>query len=478
MATPSNPVPHWVSFPDHWSQFFRDFAHAQSYWYVPKARTLDDGNVEQAAQMLNVLSRYETARWNVETQRRLLSTLRHEGIVNPSVDHQSPQDESALARILKQFLGQLGLLWLDPSQGSIVITEAGSRLRQAYDKGNDLAPIIETQLIKLQYPNPLQDDRNKRGFQGLLPYVFLLQVLERSNWWLSDDEFYLFINLATSHSDLEPIVTYIDLWRQLAPEERDAVKQPLETLAWPDRPNLVRLTTIRNDGPYQKAQFSYPRALEEVNEDSFSGIRCVAPEVIRDVLEQLGDFAIPTFTSPLEWISYYGDPEQQPDWFTVLMLHIQRADTLTEAESVVASARDRVDEEEHRALIRRQREKVIEDWLEQAPDQLEPGLHLEPDGRQYQTATGAIDLLCRDQHGTYVVVEIKVDEAEDSVFGQILRYIGWVHTSVDGGRDNVRGIVVAGSFPTKAKYARLGLMRPDAADFIRFFEHGLAMTEA
>ena len=74
---------------------------------------------------------------------------------------------------------------------------------------------------------------------------------------------------------------------------------------------------------------------------------------------------------------------------------------------------------------------------------------LEYEGRQVETPIGRIDLLCRGIDGKYVVIEIKANEANDAVFGQILRYIGWIHRNFEDGEDNVRGIILAGHFPEK-----------------------------
>ena len=46
----------------------------------------------------------------------------------------------------------------------------------------------------------------------------------------------------------------------------------------------------------------------------------------------------------------------------------------------------------------------------------------------------------------YVVIEIKAEEASDSVFGQILRYMGWIHRNFKDGENNVRGIILAMPF--------------------------------
>ena len=64
------------------------------------------------------------------------------------------------------------------------------------------------------------------------------------------------------------------------------------------------------------------------------------------------------------------------------------------------------------------------------------------------------------------------------MFGQILRYIGWIHGNYGDGRDNVRGIVLASQFPDKARYSRIGLLKDDAERFLRFRRHAFAGEEA
>jgi hypothetical protein len=52
-------------------------------------------------------------------------------------------------------------------------------------------------------------------------------------------------------------------------------------------------------------------------------------------------------------------------------------------------------------------ERLVEDSLEKNPAQLEEGLRVHPQGRQFRAGGGRIDLLCTDKDGRYVVVEIK-----------------------------------------------------------------------
>jgi RecB family endonuclease NucS len=130
-------------------------------------------------------------------------------------------------------------------------------------------------------------------------------------------------------------------------------------------------------------------------------------------------------------------------------------------------------EEEAEEIERRQIEKDIETFYVENLSMLEKGLKLVEAGRHYPTPIGRIDLLCRSPQGQYVVVEVKAEEAKDSVFGQILRYIGWVHRNVPDANNNVRGIIVAATFPERARYSRIGLLKEDYKEFIQFKKHGL-----
>lgn len=102
-------------------------------------------------------------------------------------------------------------------------------------------------------------------------------------------------------------------------------------------------------------------------------------------------------------------------------------------------------------------ERDLEAALMQHLDDLERGLTLYEDGRtlgnQLDTGVvGRLDLLAKDARGRFVVIELKVGQADDRVCGQILRYMGWVKRELANGGD-VRGIVVAKDFHDRAVYA-------------------------
>src|SRR2546425_13024230 len=87
-----------------------------------------------------------------------------------------------------------------------------------------------------------------------------------------------------------------------------------------------------------------------------------------------------------------------------------------------------------------------EDFLVNNIELLGPGLSFED--RQVATDVGVIDILARDR-SSFVIVELKVGEADDSAVGQISRYMGWFSKSKTP-RD-VRGILVASKFSEGAK---------------------------
>jgi hypothetical protein len=89
--------------------------------------------------------------------------------------------------------------------------------------------------------------------------------------------------------------------------------------------------------------------------------------------------------------------------------------------------------------------------------QLQPGLRLYQeggvDGYQYSTnAVGRIDILAIDAQRDYIVIELKAGQADETVCGQILRYMGWVKREIAKER-TVKGVIVAHSFHESVRYA-------------------------
>lgn len=75
---------------------------------------------------------------------------------------------------------------------------------------------------------------------------------------------------------------------------------------------------------------------------------------------------------------------------------------------------------------------------------LEAGLSIVDDGVERSVDSGFIDILCEDEQGSLVVVELKAGKTDARVVGQILGYMG--DLIVEGDAEKVRGIIVAHEF--------------------------------
>lgn len=469
-----------------------EYRRATTYWYVPKARTLNDRNVAAQVAMLEVISEeFPGSPWNQKTQNALLTRLIEEGIHDPQTQGGRLQDSLALVRINKVLLETLGLLWVQQDQ-ELVVTDAGLALLLAKDDGDERRRLIEAQVAKLQYPNPLTRESSAAAFRGVLPHLFLLQTLQRTDYRLTFEEFEVFMNLATEQADADRLTGYVARWRALTDDERDAARASFARVRARRKPDTpvpplarprdaggkgTRGNRIKLSGSYQRAFFGYPSYLAIDNAER--EIRCVSPEAVDALVrEQVDGLKVATFDSPEAWFAYFGDPEQRPSWFTYVALAVETAASEEEARTEAERHVGRLSETEAATVRRLQIEKAIESSYAEHPDllhTLEAGLTCE--GRQVETPIGRMDLLCRGSDGKYVVVEIKAREAEDAVFGQILRYMGWIHRNYADGADNVRGIILASHFPERARYSRIGLMRPDAETHLRFRRHAFAGEE-
>ena len=472
-------------------QALQEYRQATTYWYVPKARALNDANIAACSEFLHIVfEEFLDSPWTVGTQDALLDRLTDVGINRPRVPGGSLRDRTALPRIMKVLLETLGLLWVQDDKLP-VITDAGLDLLLTGDDSAAQRNLIEAQVAKLQYPNPLMNKTQGDGFQGILPYLFTLQVLQRVDYRLTFEEYDLFVNLAKSQDDFERIVDYVTEWRRISADERDAFREAFHRVPF-RKPGqrIPRLNPIRRSGikgtrhkriglnaSYQRAFFGYPSLLQ-IDRASGEFSSSSQDALDRLITDQSGALKIATFESPEAWIAYFGDPQQQPSWFTYVALAVEAATTPEEAEAEFEQSQEKLTEEEAVIVRRLQIEKAIESSYAEHTDLLhllEPGLMYQ--ARQVHTPIGRIDLLCRGLDGKYVVIEIKANGAEDAVFGQILRYMGWIHRNFDDGENNVRGIILASHFPEKARYSRIGLLKTDADQYLKFHRHGFAVEE-
>lgn len=82
--------------------------------------------------------------------------------------------------------------------------------------------------------------------------------------------------------------------------------------------------------------------------------------------------------------------------------------------------------------------------------QLEKGLVIIDNGKEYVTEAGRIDILARDPKDTIVVIELKAGRAVPEAFTQLLAYMGAIS---DREGKKVRGILIASDFHPRVVFA-------------------------
>jgi len=82
--------------------------------------------------------------------------------------------------------------------------------------------------------------------------------------------------------------------------------------------------------------------------------------------------------------------------------------------------------------------------------QLEEGLVIIDNGKEYVTEAGRVDILAKDASDTIVVVELKAGMAAPEALTQLLAYMGATSKRED---KSVRGILVAGDFHPRVVFA-------------------------
>jgi hypothetical protein len=386
-------------FPFHneFRKFLQEYKDCYTYWYIPKARSLKD-----KPQVINDIKRslsvifdcFLEEIWNHDTQDKLLSKMREENILSPYVEGDKV-NRTALTRIHKVLWETLGLVWIEDNK-EIIITDAGLDLLSNSDQ-IELFKIIEGQIAKWQYPNLNLD----KGFSGILPHLFLIQVLQQLDYKISHEEFDLFINLATSQNDLHRITAYIKYWRELNIDEQKELiaiikeipmQNPPEDQGslFDDEPELgndrqTRYKKIHQDSSYQRAFYCFPYYLKDEDQFIFSVSKNEIDTLIKD---KLSDLKISIFRNKADWFAYYGNPEQKPSWFTYLSLAVEHADSKQEAERIIQEAGQKLETQDADEIKQKQLEKGIEDFYVKNLYQIESGLKLvdngQKEGRNFQ----------------------------------------------------------------------------------------------
>lgn len=464
-----------------WEGFLEKYSLCTTYWYVPKAKVINDSSLEDIKKRLYILfNNFLEEVWTRDTQMAYHKRLVEEGLVCPRADKKEATkgDITALERINKIIFELLGFAWIN-KEDRVMLTDAGLNFL-SLDKPRR---VVENQVTKMQWPVPERKDSDEWG--KIIPYLFLLQVLQKSSYYLSEDEYQLFVNLAKDQEDITEVVDHIQRWRRLTENEQKRLLEKVKKIPMPKPTDIplfekVRYDTeysrfrrIKLDLSYQRALWSYPRGINVEQKNGKSILRADVPNRVNETIEKLGyDLYAIKFDTLEDWFEYYGNPDKKPSWFDALNYYIEKSPSTQEAKTILKTGRkEKLTNEQKQELEDKVFEKQVEDFYVKSLNLLEEGLRLhkkhDKDGRQYPTQIGRIDLLCKDRRGDFVVIEIKRGRAEDKTIGQTLRYIGWVYQHLCK-NNTVRGMILAGRFPEKIMYARIGLLKGDYREFLQF----------
>jgi RecB family endonuclease NucS len=97
-------------------------------------------------------------------------------------------------------------------------------------------------------------------------------------------------------------------------------------------------------------------------------------------------------------------------------------------------------------------ERDLQTFLLNDLTQIEPGLKLIDQGKEYQIDVGRIDILAKDKNNKFVVIELKAGKAKDDALGQVLGYMGYISEKLANNKP-VRGYIIANDFEERLKYA-------------------------
>ena len=426
--------------PNRWKRFVSRYANDLAYWYQPKGLAV---TVETVHERLVPLEDLEGSRPWRECQADYVHRLNHLGI--------SAAKGSALARMLKQVMGSLGLAWVDP-EDLVEITPVGRAFLGADD--DERARILALQSRRYQFWNPAIGSNAQRAVR-LHPVPFLVRLLQSLDSGVSNTEYALFVAKAKAIDEVDSVLDQIEAFRDLDDDLRSEIIDKLDAYQIGGAKRGSLLNTIRLNRSYAMRMWELSGLFDQ---DFQQGIRLRSGVFRGEVRTWLEEYAANgtyiDFASEKAFFAWMGTPDAKPDRKTALDIYTERGDVdaaTTAKRGLGASA----------AEIRRFRrmmlsEKVLEDTIEANFDAFAKSLgrSLKFVGRQYDTTVGPIDILAKDRKtGGYVVIELKKGRAADKVFGQLSRYMGWVRKNLAGSAP-VSGMIVGTDMDAKLRAAR------------------------
>lgn len=427
-----------AALPAKWKRFARSYASDHAYWYQPKGLAV---TVDAVHERLEALAHFEGTRPWRECQEGYVKRLNKLGV--------SSAEGSALARMLKQVVGTLGLAWVDPAD-LVEITPVGREFLESSSK----AEILAKQSRRYQFWNPSIKSSAHQSIR-LHPVPFLVRLLQSLDDGISPDEYALFVARAKDINDVDRVLTQIDEYRSLTVTEQEELVRYVNSfqIGGPKRASLYN--TVRLARSYAMRMWSLSELFEFDQEHRL----CLRKSVIRgETRRWIEDYTSSgtyiDFGSEKAFFAWMGDPKAKADPATALEIYTERGDVEAASEMKKRLGSSSSDVRRFRQMLLS--EKMLEDSIEANFGDFSRfiGRRLQLVGRQYETTVGPIDLLARDREsGGYVVIELKKGRAADRVFGQLSRYMGWVRTNLSKG-SSVSGMIVGTTIDDKLRAAR------------------------
>lgn len=424
--------------PSNWKRFVRHYAEDHAYWYQPKGLAV---TVDAVHERLAPLVKFEGTRPWRECQGDYVKRLNKLGI--------SGAEGPALARMLKQVVGTLGLAWVDP--GDLVeITPVGRQFLDADDK----AAILAAQSRRYQFWNPSIGSATHRAIQ-LHPVPFLVRLLQSLDGGLSQMEYSLFVAKAKKIGDVDKILEKIEEFRELDPEQRSEIVRLLDAYQIGGTKRGSLLNTVRLGRSYAMRMWELSE-LFDFDDDHRLLLRkgVIRGEMRKWIEYYASNGTYIAFDSEKAFFAWMGDPDAKADRQTALDIYTERGDVDAAAAVKKSLGASIAEVKKFRKMLLS--ERTLEDSIQDnfAAFAAFVKRPLEFVGRQYETTVGPIDILSRDKKtGGYVVIELKKGRAADKVFGQLSRYMGWVKKNLASGAP-VSGMIVGTHIDDKLRAAR------------------------
>jgi hypothetical protein len=374
--------------------------------------------------------------------------------------------------------------------GEEYIADVDSKYPFSCNSDSKIKGVFINQVKALQIFSPRNTPRYKQI--RVRPYFALAQFLsklDKDERYFDRQEFTLFITKVISHDDQELTkkVSLLKDFRKLSTNNKTKYIKEIHDLDKSKRPKASQ--TLYDELYDQGRKTIDALTHEEIHDKAIYERKVINREEFIYVKNHKKlEKEVEQFKSSNQYIEF----TTKSDWEK----HFGSINGLSIKEIVdVEIKKPRISKGEVKKLVEKYRKKLIDETSLDPKEFIEDRLFerdvesyyeknikeilndkfnlvVEPNGRQYQTLIGPIDLLCKDKNsGSFVVIEFKRGQADDSTIGQITRYMGFIYQHKSKGADKVFGIIVGTNFHERIDYSLQGMQSDEILDLIHLFKH-------